>query len=194
MNYLGDWGKQYGVLAIGFERFGSEEALAENAISHLYDVYVKISAIMREQDEGFKARQAEIKEKQEKGEDVTEDLKKLQEEKDAGVDEEARRYFKRMVDGDKEALAVWKRFRDLSIVKYKATYARLNIHYDDYAGEATVKDESMDEAAKIMAEKGVSQNDDGAVIVDLTKWNKKLGKAVVRKKDGTSLCKLWSLF
>ena len=43
MNYLGDWGKQYGLLAIGYERFGSEEELQNDAIKHLYDVYVKIN-------------------------------------------------------------------------------------------------------------------------------------------------------
>jgi arginyl-tRNA synthetase len=50
-----------------------------------------------------------------------------------------------------------------------------------------VKDESMDLAAKIMWEKKVCEDSDGAVIVDLTKHSKKLGKAVVKKKDGTSL-------
>lgn len=44
MNYLGDWGKQYGLLAIGFNKYGSEEALAKNPIRHLFDVYVKINA------------------------------------------------------------------------------------------------------------------------------------------------------
>lgn len=92
-----------------------------------------------------------------------------------------------MVDGDAEALGVWKKFRDLSIVKYKQTYARLNIQYDRYSGESQVSEESMDEAAKIMAEKGVSEESEGAVIVDLTKYSKKLGKAIVKKKDGTSL-------
>ena len=43
MNYLGDWGKQYGLLAVGFERFGSEEELLKDAIKHLYDVYVQIN-------------------------------------------------------------------------------------------------------------------------------------------------------
>jgi arginyl-tRNA synthetase len=187
MNYLGDWGKQYGVLALGFERFGSEEALTANPIGHLYDVYVKISGISREETEGFKARQDEIKQIEATGEDVTKQKEKLQQDMDAGVDEAARKYFKRMVDGDVEALAVWKRFRDLSIERYKQTYARLNIEYDDYSGESTVRDESMDKAAGIMAETKVSEDSEGAVIVDLTRWNKKLGKAVVKKKDGTSL-------
>ena len=55
---------------------------------------------------------------------------------------------------------------------------------DDYSGESQVKDESMDKAAKILVEKGISEDSDGAVIVDLTKYSKKLGKAVVKKKDG----------
>ncbi|TKA78754.1 hypothetical protein B0A49_04705 [Cryomyces minteri] len=160
MNYLGDWGKQYGVLALGFQKFGSEEELEKNPIGHLYDVYVKISKIQKEEDDNKVAD---------------------------GVSEQARQYFKRMVDGDEEALGVWKRFRDMSIKKYKQTYGRLNIHYDEYSGESQIKDESMDAAAKIMEEKGVSEISDEAVIVDLTKYSKKLGKAVVKKKDGTSL-------
>jgi arginyl-tRNA synthetase len=187
MNYLGDWGKQYGVLALGFEKFGNEEALEKNPIGHLYDVYVKISALQKEEEDKFNAQKSDIKEKEAKGEPVSQQKEQLEKDMDASVDEQARKYFKRMVDGDKDALAIWKRFRDLSIVKYKETYARLNIRYDDYSGESQVKEESMDEAAKIMQEKGVSELSDGAVLVDLTKWNKKLGKAVVKKKDGTSL-------
>lgn len=43
MNYLGDWGKQYGLLAVGFERYGCEEKLLEDPIKHLFDVYVQIN-------------------------------------------------------------------------------------------------------------------------------------------------------
>lgn len=187
MNYLGDWGKQYGVLAVGFKLFGDEAALQANPIGHLYDVYVKVSAIAREEEEKFKALKEEIAALQAKNEPIANleaDLEKMM---DEGVDEQARKYFKRMVDGDPEALALWRKFRDLSIDRYKKTYARLNIRYDEYSGESQVKDESMESAAKIMEEKGVSEVSEGAVIVDLTKYSKKLGKALVKKKDGTSL-------
>ncbi len=43
MNYLGDWGKQYGLLAVGFEKYGSDADLEKDPIRHLFDVYVKIN-------------------------------------------------------------------------------------------------------------------------------------------------------
>lgn len=206
MNYLGDWGKQYGILAVGFERFGSEEALSQNAIGHLYDVYVKISAIQKDQNDVIKAKKEEVKSlqvlnlylwivwlssnadlPQSKNENIIEveqEIKKLQIE---SVDEYARKYFKRLEDGDAEALATWTRFRGLSIEKYKETYARLNIEYDEYSGESQITQESMDKAARIMEEQKLSEENEGAIIVDLTKYSKKLEKAMVKKKDGTSL-------
>lgn len=35
--------EQFGLIAVGFERYGSEEELEKDAIKHLYDVYVKIN-------------------------------------------------------------------------------------------------------------------------------------------------------
>jgi arginyl-tRNA synthetase len=43
INYLGDWGKQYGLLAVAFEMFGNEEQLVQDPIKHLFDIYVQIS-------------------------------------------------------------------------------------------------------------------------------------------------------
>lgn len=187
MNYLGDWGKQYGVLAIGFNKFGSEEELLANPIGHLYNVYVKISAISHEEGERVKALKEEVKALQAKNESVAEQEAEINKIETTGVDQQARDYFRQMADGNPEALGVWRKFRDLSIVKYKDTYARLNIHFSDYSGESQVKQESMDEAADVMAKGKISEESEGAVLVDLTKHSKKLGKALVRKKDGTTL-------
>jgi arginyl-tRNA synthetase len=187
MNYLGDWGKQYGVLAVGFDKFGNEEELQKNPIGHLYDVYVKISKIAADEADAAKALKADIAQLKEEGKDASAQEAELKNIEEKGVDQQARDYFKRMVDGEPTALGIWKKFRDLSIVKYKETYARLNIRYDDYSGESQVQEKSMQEAARIMEEKGVSEESEGAVIVDLTKYSKKLGKAIIKKKDGTSL-------
>ncbi|EIE91573.1 hypothetical protein G6F46_007897 [Rhizopus delemar] len=151
MNYLGDWGKQYGLLAVGFAKYGSEEALLADPIKHLYDVYVQIN------------RDAEA---------------------EPTIHDEARSYFKKMEDGDEEALALWRRFRDLSIVKYRDIYGRLNIHFDVYSGESQVA-EGMQRAMQMLRERELVEESEGALIIDMEKY--KLGKTVVQKKDGTTL-------
>jgi arginyl-tRNA synthetase len=180
INYLGDWGKQYGLLALGFEKYGNEEALKADPINHLYEIYVKINKDLDAEKQVITGLEAAGK---------TEEANKI---KDEGLDEQARRYFKAMTDNDAKAIAQWARFRDMSIKRYKETYARLNIHFDDYSGESQVSQERMDAAAKRMAEMGVSEESEGAVIVDFSKHvpgkaGKSLERPVIKKKDGTAL-------
>lgn len=55
-----------GILAVGFEKYGSEEKLKEDAITHLYEVYVKINAD-GETDESIHERAREFFVKMEAG-------------------------------------------------------------------------------------------------------------------------------
>lgn len=169
MNYLGDWGKQFGVLAVGFNKYGPEAELEANPIQHLFDVYVKINN--------------DIKAEQEAAEAKGETLDPIN-----SIDGEARAFFKSMENGDENAIALWKKFRELSIEKYIDTYARLNIKYDVYSGESQVSADVMKDVSKTLSEKGMITEDRGALLIDFKSLGqKKLGKVLVQKSDGTSL-------
>lgn len=188
INYLGDWGKQYGLLANGYKLYGNEDELVKDPINHLFDVYVKINKDVGEEEGPIKELKDQIKLKKERGEHVADLEKKLEALVDVSNDEKARRYFKSMEDGDEEALSLWKRFRDLSIQKYRETYARLNIDFDYYSGESQITAESLSSSYQMMEKAGVSEQSEGAIIIDFSKHGaKKLGKAIVVRKDGTPL-------
>ncbi|KAJ6532922.1 arginyl-tRNA synthetase [Mycena vulgaris] len=184
MNYLGDWGVQFGLLAVGFRKYGSEAQLAENAIMHLFDVYVKVNA--------------------DKEAEATSDA--------SPTLDEARGIFKAMEDGDPEALALWRRFRDLSVVAYAKVYKRLNVEFDDYAGESLVTNANIQsvmselQSKGLLSEKNMWESQPGrnykmppptddagnlvrdknpAWAVDLHRF--KLDKPVVQKLDGTTI-------
>ena len=38
LNYLGDWGTQYGYLGLAYERYGSEQELRTDPLAHLFNV------------------------------------------------------------------------------------------------------------------------------------------------------------
>lgn len=105
--------------------------------------------------------------------------------KDAEADPEvkatAAQWFKRMEDGEEDALQNWRGWRALSIKKYAEQYDRLNVAFDVYTGESEVGKEWQDKALDRLNEMGlIVTAENGAKVVDLKKY--KLDAAVVRKK------------
>ena len=191
MNYLGDWGRQFGLLANAFREYGSEEKLQQDPIGHLFDIYVEINKKSKPEEDEIKLKKEQMAQLEEQKQDTSHLEKEIATLEAKSENEKARQYFKRLENGDEDALAVWRRFRDLSIERYQKTYARLNIRYDVYSGESQVERWRMDRAVDELDKSGLSENSKGAVIVDLTKSKdksiKKLGKALVKKSDGSSL-------
>lgn len=100
------------------------------------------------------------------------------------LDDEARAWFKKLEDGDKEATELWQWFRDESLKFFKSIYAKLGIEFDSYNGESFYNDK-MDEIVSILEDKNLLQESRGAEIVDLEKYG--LNPALIKKTDGTTL-------
>ena len=100
------------------------------------------------------------------------------------LDDEARAWFKKLEDGDKEATELWQWFRDESLKFFKSIYAKLGIEFDSYNGESFYNDK-MDEIVSILEDKKLLQESRGAEIVDLEKYG--LNPALIKKTDGTTL-------
>jgi len=146
VNYLGDWGTQFGKLIFGYEKFGNEDKLMKNPIKHLLDIYVKVNKFKK-------------------------------------YEENAREAFKKLEQGDKKSLMLWRLFRNLSLNEFEKLYKLFNIKFDDYSGEADAA-KDVPKIMEILEEKGLLKKSEGALIVDLNQYG--LGVAIIEKSDETT--------
>jgi len=146
INYLGDWGTQFGKLIVGYNLWGDEKKLKESPITHLLELYIKAN--------------------------------------DEQYEQAARDEFKKLEEGDKTNLVLWKKFRDLSLKDFNEIYSFLGIKFDVISGESLYNDK-MDIIVKKLDNKGLLIESEGAKIIDLNKED--LGIVLIKKNDGTSL-------
>ena len=85
---------------------------------------------------------------------------------------------------DKEINTLWKKTRALSIKSWDKIYQELGTRFDRHYFESEVEMSGKDIANKLL-EKGIAKKSEGAVIMDLEKYN--LGIWVLLRKDGTVL-------
>jgi len=146
VNYLGDWGTQFGKLIFAFKKWGDEKKFKKNPVQHLYELYVKAN-------------------------------KKIYEDK-------ARSEFLRLENGDKENFALWKKFKEISIIEFEKIYSQLGIKFDVYLGESKYE-EKMKDVIKLLKDKKLLEESENALVVNLEKYN--LGVALIQKSDGATL-------
>lgn len=172
LNYLGDWGKPMGLLGVAWEKFGSEEHFQADPAGHLHDIYHKVLEL-------FVPEQAASKKARDEGGDPASI-------ESQGLFAERNAFFKRMEEDDEQAVALWKRAREVNINQYTALYARLNVTFDEYSGESQVMAETMAEVEEILKSKGISEESAGSWMIDLKKHSKISGTAIIRDRTGSS--------
>jgi len=100
------------------------------------------------------------------------------------LEDDARTEFKKLENGDPEAIEIWKLFYRYSLDEYKRIYGILNSTIDHYTGESFYNDK-MEGALNLLEEKGLTEISRDALIVDLGRYD--LGAALLKKSDGATL-------
>ncbi|APX72510.1 arginine--tRNA ligase [Companilactobacillus allii] len=100
------------------------------------------------------------------------------------LDDQARAWFKKMEDGNEEALKLWSWFKELSLKEFNRIYDRLGVKFDHYTGESFYNDK-MDAIVETLEEKNLLVESRGAEIVDLSEYD--LSPALIKKTDGATL-------
>ncbi|MGN1387362.1 MAG: arginine--tRNA ligase [Bacillus sp. (in: firmicutes)] len=103
---------------------------------------------------------------------------------DPSLEDDARKWFKLLEDGNAEAKELWQWFRDESLKEFSTIYDLMGIKFDSFAGEAFYNDK-MDVIIDLLAEKNLLTLSDGAEVVNLD--DQELPPALIRKSDGATL-------
>lgn len=151
INYLGDWGTQFGKLIYAYKNWVDLDNLEKNSIEELFRIYVKFHNEV---------------------------------EKNPSIEDEGRRYFKLLEDGDSECVSLWKKFRELSLLEFEKLYKILGVKFDSYDGEAFFSDK-IDDVVKELEEKNLLVESLGARVVRLDDYN--MPPCIIKKADGATI-------
>ena len=154
-NHLGDYGTQFGKLITAYRLWGDEKAMQDNPIDELTRIYVKFH-----------------------------DECKVSPEREKELEDTARDNFRKLEEGEEEEVALWKRFRDLSLEVFEKTYKRMGIKFDNYNGESFYSSR-IPAVVEMLEDKGLLEESEGAKVVKLE--DEGLPPCLVVKSDGTTI-------
>ena len=105
-------------------------------------------------------------------------------ETDPSLDDDARAWFKRIEEGDKEATAYFDVFKSITMKAVGKIYDRLKIKFDSYNGESFYNDKMQPHLDRLK-ELGLLVESEGAQVVNLDEWN--MPPCLLVKADGATL-------
>ena len=105
-------------------------------------------------------------------------------EKDESLNDEARAWFRKIEQGDSEAVDLWQRMKTLTLKEVGEVYKLLGVEFDSYASESFYEDK-MQAVIDELDAKGLLKTDKGAKIVDLSEYN--MPPCIIVKSDGATL-------
>ena len=100
------------------------------------------------------------------------------------LDDEGRAWFKKIEDGDPEALEIFNWFKSVTLKDAERVYDMLGVKFDSYAGESFYNDK-MQPIIDDLRDKGLLIEDKGAQIVDLQDYG--MPPALILRSDGATL-------
>jgi arginyl-tRNA synthetase len=109
---------------------------------------------------------------------------KVSEERGKELEDTARDNFRKLEEGEEEEVALWKRFRDLSLEVFEKTYKRMGIKFDNYNGESFYSSR-IPAVVDMLEDKGLLEESEGAKVVKLDDVG--LPPCLVVKSDGTTI-------
>jgi arginyl-tRNA synthetase len=104
---------------------------------------------------------------------------------DPAFDEKARAFFRRMEEGDKEAMALWKDLRQTSLAGFQTVYRRLGIEFQHFDGESLYHGK-MDQVIDTITRTVGTKESQGALIVDMP-YEENEPPVLLKKNDGSTL-------
>ena len=105
-------------------------------------------------------------------------------ETDPGLEDEGRAWFKKIEDGDPEALEIFNWFKEVTLRDAMKVYDVLGVRFDSYAGESFYNDK-MDRVIRELKDKNLLEESEGALVVDLEAY--KMPPCLIVKRDGATL-------
>lgn len=100
------------------------------------------------------------------------------------LDDEARAWFRKIEEGDEEAMKLFNLFKKITLEEVQKVYKRLDITFDSYNGESFYNDK-MQPVIDELERKHLLVESEGAKIVDLAPYG--MPPCLIVKKDGATL-------